>query len=474
MVLMIALSIGLHEVGHLMFAKLFKVRVPKFMIGFGPTVVSFKKGETEYGLKAIPAGGFISMIGMYPPNKPAQTQPVEDQPDENHGPADRSEGAPAAPAAASLSRYDDGRRPAPELVRDDQGRSGGAFRQLAYDARAQANEEVGPGDENRVFYKLPVWKRLLIMLGGPLMNLLIAVAILGILVTTVGVSKPSTTVAAVSECVQTQSEAGLQCTASDPQAPAAVAGLRAGDKIVAYNGEEVDSWEELTAKITTTAGTENTLSYEREGQRHQTTIEPIATERALTNIFGAPQRNWDGTVRTGNVGFIGIVSETEHGTAPIGEAFTMVGQQIGAVGSVIVVLPQMLIHTVATTVAGEERDPNGPISIVGVGRIAGEISALEEVTLADRMTSLLSLTAGLNVALFVFNMIPLLPLDGGHIAGALWEGLRRRVAKLFGRKDPGPFDAAKLLPLTYVVFGLFMIMGLTLIVADLINPVKLF
>ncbi len=464
MVLMIALSIGLHEVGHLMFAKLFKVRVPKFMIGFGPTVISFKRGETEYGIKAIPAGGFISMIGMYPPNKDVETESgVEPE-----------EAIEQPEPAAQLSRYDDGQRPAPSQARDGRGRPGGTFRQLAYDAREQANQEVGPGDEDRVFYKLPVWKRLLIMLGGPVMNLVIAVAILGVLVTTVGVSKPSTTVAAVSECVQPESAAGQDCAATDPPAPAAAAGLQAGDKIVAYNGQEVHSWDELTAKITTTAGTENVLSYERAGERHETTIEPIATERTLTNIFGAPKRNWDGTVQTGQVGFIGIASKTEHGTAPIGEAFTMVGQQIGAVASVIVVLPQMLINTVTTTVAGEERDPNGPISIVGVGRIAGEISALEEVTVADRMTSLLSLTAGLNVALFVFNMIPLLPLDGGHIVGALWEGLRRRAAKLFGRKDPGPFDAAKMLPLTYVVFGLFMIMGITLILADLINPVKLF
>ena len=467
MVLMIALSIGLHEVGHLLFAKLFKVRVPKFMIGFGPTLLSFKRGETEYGIKAIPAGGFISMIGMYPPNKPA---------DADDGVAadlaDASVEEPQVPVR--LGKYDDGQRPAPELVRDDEGRSGGAFRQLAYDVRAQANAEVGPGDEHRVFYKLPVWKRLLIMLGGPVMNLVIAVVILGILVTTVGVSKPSTTVAAVSQCVQAENEAGQECGVGDPQAPAAVAGLQAGDKIVAYNGAEVESWDKLTAKITTTAGSENTLVYERDGQRYETTIEPIATERALTNIFGAPQRKWDGTVQTGEVGFIGIVSQSEHGTAPVGEAFNMVGQQIGAVASVIVVLPQMLINTITSTVAGEERDPNGPISIVGVGRIAGEISALEEVTLADRATSLLSLTAGLNVALFVFNMIPLLPLDGGHIIGALWEGLRRRIAKLFGRKDPGPFDAAKMLPLTYVVFGLFMLMGITLILADLINPVKLF
>lgn len=111
---------------------------------------------------------------------------------------------------------------------------------------------------------------------------------------------------------------------------------------------------------------------------------------------------------------------------------------------------------------------------MGVGRIAGEISVQDEIPLESRFATLMSLVAGVNIALMVFNLLPLLPLDGGHVAGALYESLRRRLAKLFGRPDPGPFDISKLLPLTYVVAVMLIAMGAMLIFADIVNPIRLF
>lgn len=109
----IALSIALHEIGHLVPAKRFGVRVPQYMVGFGPTIWSRHKGETEYGVKAIPLGGYIRMIGMFPP---------------------KSGDAPGTIRTSSTGR----------------------FTQLADEARAQSFEEVRPGDEDRLFYKLSV------------------------------------------------------------------------------------------------------------------------------------------------------------------------------------------------------------------------------------------------------------------------------------------------------------------------------
>ena len=124
-------------------------------------------------------------------------------------------------------------------------------------------------------------------------------------------------------------------------------------------------------------------------------------------------------------------------------------------------------------VTGEERDPNGPLSVVGAGMLAGEVAALDAPVI-NRVAGMLSLLASLNIALFVFNLIPLLPLDGGHIVVALWEGIKRTWAKIFRLPEPKPVDATKLVPVTFVVVVGLMVMGGVLILADLFNPISLF
>jgi membrane-associated protease RseP (regulator of RpoE activity) len=126
---------------------------------------------------------------------------------------------------------------------------------------------------------------------------------------------------------------------------------------------------------------------------------------------------------------------------------------------------------------GGQRDPNGPIGVVGVTRVAGEIASSHDIEFVQgpraRISFLLSLLASLNLALFVFNLIPLLPLDGGHVAGALYEGARRAVARLRRRPDPGPTDVARLLPIAYAVSSVLVVMSVLLIYADVVNPVRI-
>ncbi|MFB8190219.1 RIP metalloprotease [Microbacterium sp. NPDC055988] len=423
MLIGLGLSIGLHEVGHLVPAKLFGVRVGQYMIGFGPRLWSKRIGETEYGFKMLPLGGFISMSGMYPPSK-------------STGPAS------------------------------------GMFRSLIQDARSANDETIAEGAEDRVFYRLPVWKRVIVMLGGPVMNLILATVIFTVLVSGIGVQQGTTTIASVTECVVPAGSTQTECTPDDPESPAAEAGIEPGDVIVSVDGQPVSNFAEATAIVQAAPGETLDMVVLRDGVEETLSITPIAAERTITDAAGQPVLDDSGEPVVKEVGYVGMGSQMGYVQQPLSAGPQMAAENVARVGSLIVTLPVRLWDIGVSLVTGGERDPNGPLSVVGVGRLAGEVAATDAPIL-NRFAILLGLLGSLNIALFVFNLIPLLPLDGGHIVVALWDGIKRAWAKLFRRPPPAPVDATKLVPLTVVVAVLLIAMGALLLIADLFNPVDL-
>ncbi|MDL5204108.1 site-2 protease family protein [Streptomyces sp. ALI-76-A] len=414
-------SIAWHELGHLSTAKLFGIRVPQYMVGFGPTLFSRQKGETEYGIKAIPFGGYIRMIGMFPP-----------------GPDGRLEARSTSP-----------------------------WRGMIEDARSAAFEELRPGDENRLFYTRKPWKRVIVMFAGPFMNLILALALFLTILMGFGISQQTTTVSSVSPCVIAQSENRDTCEKSDPASPAAAAGMKAGDRIVAFDGVRTDDWETLSNLIRVSAGKEVPIVVDRKG------AEVTLQAKIATNQVA--KKDSSGTYVQGEyvkAGFLGFSAATGIVKQDFGDSVTWMGDRVGDAVDSLAALPGKIPALWDAAFGDGPREADSPMGVVGAARVGGEIFTLD-IPPTQQLAMALMLVAGFNLSLFLFNMLPLLPLDGGHIAGALWESLRRNVAKVLRRPDPGPFDVAKLMPVAYVVAGIFICFTILVLIADVVNPVRI-
>ncbi|MFD2796184.1 M50 family metallopeptidase [Promicromonospora vindobonensis] len=423
----VIVSVGLHELGHMIPAKKFGVRVSQYFVGFGPTLWSRTKGETEYGIKAIPLGGFVRLVGMMPP----------------------------APAGTR--------------------RGTGFWSELVADARDASVAEVRPGEEHRAFYNLSTPKKLIVMFGGPFMNLVIATVLIGVILVGYGAMTVSTTVAQLSECVPasvTSTASGDDCE-GQPAAPAVAAGLEPGDEIVSFGGAEVHSWQQLVGLINDSAGRESEVLVLRDGERTTLEVTPAPADRPVVDERGAPVLDAGGEPVVAEGGFVGFSPLQVREPQPISSVLPAVGDQTWQTMTMVATLPVRVADAATQAFTSEERSQDSIQSMVGVARISGEIMALDEAIL-DRVMFFLSLLASLNIALFVFNLIPFLPLDGGHLVNALYEGGKRTLARVRGAAVlPGPADVARMTPVAYVVFLILLGVGGVLIVADLVDPVRI-
>lgn len=419
------LSIALHELGHMAPAKKFGVKVPQYMVGFGPTLWSKVKGETEYGLKGIPLGGYIRMIGMFPPN--------------------------------------------PKGVQDPEklGRMG----QMIESAREEVLAEISPEDEPRTFYRLSVPKKLTVMFGGPFMNLVIATILFTISLSVIGRPIVSTTVSDVVACVPTSANPnGIASTSGTCEGgestPASEIGLAPGDKLLTVNGVEISAWEDLGTALGDQAGNVVDVTYlTSSGETITKNVEVAALE---SPVFG---HNGDATGEFTIRGFLGVTPSFELEQSPVSEVPEFMATVTASSIAALIEFPTRVFGLAGDLFTEAPRDPEGPVSVVGIGRISGQIASSEEVPTIYKAGDLITLLASVNLFLFVFNMVPILPLDGGHIAGALYEGARRQIARLRRKPLPGPVDTAKMLPVAYAMSLVLLAMSAIVILADIIKPI---
>ena len=403
-VVALLLSVTLHEAGHFVTARHYGMKATQFFVGFGPTVWSRQQGETEYGIKAIPAGGFVKIVGMT---------------------------------------------------------------QL---------EEVDPADEHRALWRQPARQRAVVLAAGSTVHFILAVLL--VLLASFGIGKVAERapgIGAVSACVPTEVAAveaaarrtGPECPAGGSvPAPAEAAGLRAGDVVVSIDGEPTTEVVDLLEQVRRRAGEPITVVVDRDGVRETITVTPVAAERRTLSTTDGD------AVET--VGAIGIVPRPRVTTERLGP-----GEALENSGTIAVQMLDGIKRTVTeklptiTQVYSDQRDPAGFIGVVGAGRISGEVLASEE-TLSFKALQFVLLVAGLNLFVGLFNLLPLLPLDGGHLAVLAFEQARDKLKRMRGYTgELVRVDLTKLLPLTYAVVVLFAGFTVWLLGADIVNPIRI-
>ena len=371
-VVALLVSVMIHEFGHYLTARRFGMRVSEFFLGFGTRIWSRQRGETEFGIKAIPAGGYCRIEGMTP---------------------------------------------------DDQ---------------------MPDGEEGRAFYRASAGKKLIVLGAGSFLHFVIGYLLLFVLLSGVGVNQVLPVIDSVA-----------------PNSAAADAGFKKCDEIVAINGDRNTKWQNQLDKIRNSQGKELIFTVNRGG----TEIDISAAPR-MTDIE-------DGTSRY----VLGIINE--FGTkrmspgASISDAAELTWTFTSASAKALVQLPTKIPALWGQTFGGEERDENGLVGVVGVARVSGQVSSSGELTTSERIGTFILIVASLNIFVGLFNLLPILPLDGGHMAIAIADALRAFIARLRGRPAPAAIDIKVLTPITAVVFVVLAALTVLLLIADIFNPILL-
>ncbi len=381
-------SVMLHEFGHFATAKKFGMRVTQFFVGFGRTLWSTFRGETEYGVKALPFGGFVKITGM------------------------------------------------------------------------TSIEDVDVADEPRSFRNQPGWQRIIVLAAGSFMHFVLALVLLFLVAFAIGQPNYGTNAVASAGCVPATAKAlnsAHPCAGNNlGESPAQRAGLKAGDKIVSVNGRPVGSWNQLhTVLKAQKAGVAVPVVVERNGRDVHLTVTLAAIPRDAVPYLGV-----EPTVvyqRSGFFGAWGYAGDQFAGT------LTASASDIARLPAAI---PSLFSKNRSKTAAGQVS------SVVGIGQLTGDV-VQAALPWQAKVSVLLLIIASLNIFVGAFNLLPLLPLDGGHLAVVIFERIRAWFNRLRGRPDPGVVDIQRLVPLSLLVFAVLVGLGTLLIAADIFNPVHL-
>ena len=380
-------SVMLHESGHFVTAKKFGMKVTQYFVGFGTTLWSTRRGETEYGIKALPLGGFVKIVGM------------------------------------------------------------------------TSMDEVDPADEPRSFRRHPAWQRLIVLFAGSFMHFVLALVLLFLLAAAIGLDNDNTTqLGPVAACVPANAKAfeNGTCTGSDRPSPAKAAGIQAGDKVVSFDGKPVSSWIALGNDIRSTPAHRTVpVVVLRDG--HQVTL------HVTLAAVGGRSGSYLGVESTNVFERYNPIRSVTYAGSMFGQVLTGSAKEIGSLPAAI---PHLFAKNRSSTAAGQVT------SVVGAGEITGDVVSAS-VGWQVKVDYVLLIVASLNIFVGAFNLLPLLPLDGGHIAVIIFERIRAWFARLRGRADPGLVDMTKLVPVSMGVFAILVVFGLMLILADLVNPIRL-
>ena len=379
-------SVMVHEFGHYIFAKKFGMKVTEFFLGFGKRIWSTQRGETEFGIKAIPAGGYCRIEGM------------------------------------------------------------------------TIHDEMAENETDRAFVIASTPRKLIVLGAGSFNHFLLGLLMIFVMLAGVGSRSMSTTIKEIVPCVSSTNA----CAASDPKSPSVLAGLNAGDQVIAINGVKTtaNNFAKDLQAIHNKSGQEFTFTVKRGSSTIDLKVTP--TNRTI-----------DGYTYS----FVGFVAKSATYRQPIFSAVKDSGNitwyMIKESFKSLYRLPSMVPALVKETFGNAPRDPNGPVGIVGVARASGEITSSNTLDTSNQISIFLMMVASLNIFVGIFNLLPLLPLDGGHMAVAIADAIRYRWARIRGREKPAPIDINRLTPITVLVFGLLVGLTVLLLIADIVNPVNL-